>query len=470
MFHEVAGEDLYARLAEFDPTIIGISTMTPSFPAGKMIASTIKAVRDDVVIILGGWHASGCVAAHEKGQEEESLKEILGEESPFDYVVSGEGDLVLPEIVSRIDEGLSIDDIPGVGYLDVDGIRLNSATRIRDLDVLADPSWEGLNIDEYIDQRTEVSDLSVHFNRACRFNCGFCSTPTVYGKGVTTFSPSRAIEYISKLVAEKNPQVITFTDEDFFARMSWVIDLVSLMEERGFGESVHVHFDTFASVNDLLRVDDALLKRMKKVGFNIFTIGVESFNNKTLGKYNKKPMINAMLTPEQRTEKRDLSGVYFECVQRAIDKVQRHGILVMGDYILGNLGESEEEVMEGFSKFISLKGLLLAYIPTFTPFPGTALWKESYDSGKLARLPNGGIDWSRFDASAGALDLGYDVGKLRNELELSFYTSQRYLDDMFEILKNCPERKAMFIGRFKRLQEVFGGNEVVDGVLERLKG
>ncbi|MDD3861593.1 MAG: radical SAM protein [Candidatus Gracilibacteria bacterium] len=460
LFHSEEGVALDKSLAEFTPDIVGISTMTPSFPAGRRIAQTVKATRKDIVIILGGWHASGCVAAYNKGQETESLGEILREDSPFDYVFSGEGELALPEIVDKIARGESITEIPGIGFRDTEGIRLNTAHRIRDLNVLEDPSWEGLNHNIYRDKRTRNLDLSVHAKRACRFNCGFCSTPTVYGRGISSFTPSRAIEYILKLISEKSPEVITFTDEDFFANMKWVEELVTIMEERGFGETVKVDIDTFASINDLLRMDEELLKRMKKVGFGSFTIGIESFNAKTLKKYNKEPMIRAMLTSEQKESGRDLSDLYFECAQKAIDKAQRNGILVCGDYIIGNFGESREEVLEGFAKFSELKGLLIAYIPLFTPFPGTALWKEAYESGKIKRLPNGDMDWESFNASFGAFTTEYgDMEKFRDELELRFYTSVRYISDMLEAIKTRPELLPMFEGRFSRFREVFANNQ-----------
>ena len=290
MFHSESGDELNNQLEEFKPEIVGISTMTPNFPEGKIIAQEIKQTRKDVLIVLGGWHASGAIQAYKKGQEAETYNEIVDKDSPFDYVVVGEGDLIFPELIRRFETGETIDELEGIG--------LNTAKRIKNLDILSNPSWKGLDIDEYRDQRTGSLDLSVHFNRACRFKCGFCSTSTVYGRGVTTFSPERALEYI-KEVTEKGPDVITFTDEDFFGKLSWVKALVDLLEQE---DIKGVEFDTFASINDILRVDYELLSRMKKVGFNSFTVGIESLNPSVLRDYNKVQMILAMFSSEQRKE------------------------------------------------------------------------------------------------------------------------------------------------------------------------
>jgi anaerobic magnesium-protoporphyrin IX monomethyl ester cyclase len=456
MFHSSLTPELREKLKQFAPDIVGISTMTPNFPEGQRIAQAIKEMREDILIVLGGWHASGCAKAYKQGQETESFNELIAEDSPFDYIVTGEGELVFPELIRRFEQGEKIDELAGVG--------LNVAERIKDLNILEDPSWEGLNIDEYRDQRIGSLDLSVHMHRACRFNCGFCSTGTVYGKGVSNFSPERTVNYLKHLIDTNHPEIITFTDEDFFANIAWVEKLVELLEK---SEIKNVKFDTFASLNDLIRIDKNLLKRMKKVGFNIFTVGIESFNATTLRKYNKEKMILAMFTPQEKeayqsSSKEDQDTMlvenYYKIAQKVISKANDHGILITGDYILGNLEESEEDVRKGFEKFSTLQGLFRAYLPTFTPFPGTKLWKEAYDSGKLVRNEQGNIDWEKFDASEGALKLNYDIASLRNELEVEFYTSARFQKDMYEILTTRPELKAMFIGRFNYLKKKFGVN------------
>jgi len=324
--------------------------------------------------------------------------------------------------------------------------------------------------------------LSVHSHRACRFNCGFCSTSTVYGKGVTSFSPERTIQYIEKLLQEQAPSVITFTDEDFFADISWVERIVSILEETGLNKKYGVSFDTFASINDLVKIKrfgpKDLLKRMANVGFSSFTIGVESLNPKILKKYNKPPMIMAMMTPEQKEEYRQsseenqnemLTNFHFEFAQEAIDFAHENGILVVGDYMVGNPDESEKEVKVGFEKFSSLKNLFIAYIPTYTPFPGTKLWREAYESGLLARTESGEIDWAKFDASAGALNLGYDIENLRNRLEVEFYTSERYRTDMLNELSIHPELLALFKSRFNYIKNTFGENETVEERLRELE-
>lgn len=481
MFHKAISPELFRELDEFAPEIVGISTMTANFLEGIAIAKGIKAIHTKVVIVLGGWHASGCVQSHLQGQESETIGEILYPNSPFDFVVAGEGEEVFQELVQRLKKGQDIAGLSGVCYSTPEGIKASTANRINDLDSLAQPSWEGLPINEYRDKRSGALDLSYHAKRACRFNCGFCATSTVYGKGVKTFSPTRVTRELEDMLKKLKPEVITFTDEDFFAYPKWVEQIIQLLEQNNLHEKYGVEFDTFASINDILRIKNMpngaeFLKRMKKVGFSSFTIGIESMNPKVLRKYNKVQMITQTMPESTREEYRKktmeeqdqaLSDHHFEATQAAIKFAQANGIMIIGDYIVGNMGESQEDVKKGFEKFSSLEGLLYAYIPIFTPFPGTALWGEAYKSGKLARDANGKIDWSKFNASAGAIDLGYDIAKLRDEFEIQFYTSERYERDMETAIQENPARKTEFRTRLNYLLKRFGENPQLTPLLEK---
>jgi len=59
MFHSEANEKLFEELATFDPALVGISTMTPNFPEGMVIAQEIRKTHENAMIVLGGWHALG---------------------------------------------------------------------------------------------------------------------------------------------------------------------------------------------------------------------------------------------------------------------------------------------------------------------------------------------------------------------------------------------------------------------------
>lgn len=487
MFHATDSNTLYSAIHGFMPRVVCISTMTANFPEGRKIAQAIKNSKRGryIKIILGGWHASGCVKAYESGQEKESLEEILNPSSPFDYVVAGEGEKVLPKLIKAIQNNSGIMSLKGVSNFSGGSIQLGGfAPRVKDLSQLAQPSWDELNVNQYRDKRNDALDLSVHFNRGCRFNCSFCATASIYGHGVRTTPAQQAFEYIEFLAQKFQPQVITFTDEDFFANLPWVKQLVRLLQQADFHHKYGIFFDTFASIVDLNRLfrhnQMQLLRQMKSVGFNSFTIGIESLCIPILKKYNKEQMILSTMLPGQKKlykERKEsaLDGLRlyrhnFSTVQRAVNFAHGLGFLVVGDYILGNLEESATDVVFSFRLLEKIRNLMMAYLPVYTPFPGTALWPEAYTSGWLARKSDGRIDWEKFDANGGALNLGYDIASLRNQLEIEFYTSKRYADDMLAMIEQDSRRKKFFLNRFNYLDRIYPGDPQIIQRLAYLRG
>lgn len=469
MFHGKAEE---ARPYVEGKDIVGVSTMTDSFTDGIKVARMAKEVNEQVLTVLGGYHASGCAKSHKDEDETETLSEILDH---FDIAVWGEGEIVMQKLAV----GEPLEEIPGVCYRDADGeIVINWPETIRDLDSLKKPSRDGLPFDKY-KQRSGKKDLSLESKRACSNRCKFCATESVHGKRVRFKSPQRAFEEFQELVEEYKPAAITFTDEDFFAKTEWVRQFVDLLKTYDH----NVQIDTFAKTNDLCKIADMedgeeFMAEMKEVGFSSFTIGIESFNAEMLRKHNKDQMILATMTREERTaykklprdqQNKLLVAQHFQTTQKAINFAHKHGIQIMGDYMIGNLGETVEEVLEGFELFMKLRNMHFIYCPIFKPFPGTGLWKEAYDSDKIRRTEAGGIDWDSYKDRKTALMLDYDVEKLAYKLEVSFYTNEEYVQAVEAEIAANPEQKAEFVGLFKYLAEHrYPESEEVKRVLERL--
>lgn len=483
MFHDYT-EAVLEKLGEFGPDHVGISSMTNNYLEAEKIAKGVEYINKKTPVTLGGWHVSGCVNSYVRGMENESLKEILHKGSPFNYIIIGEGEVSYSKLLDLLGKGANeeaISKIKGIGFVDRKGkITLNLPERIGNLDNLGFPSWSNLDINEYIDLRSGEVDLSLHAQRSCRFKCGFCATPVVYPGKVTRLSPGKTVNYVEKLLGFK-PKVITFTDEDFFSDPDWVREVSEDLIKRDIHKE-GVKIDTFASVYDLHKIEktgnDGLLDLMKDANFNSFTLGIESFNPETLRAYNREGMIRAMMTEKEREDYRDsprgkkdemLRKVYHDRTRRAVEFARKHGILSCGDYMVGYFDETPEEVIDGFKLFSDIPRLLIAYVPIFTPIPGTGVWKKAYDSGKLKRTGDGRIDWSKFDTSEGAMDLDYKVKALRNELEQEFYTSERFHGDMMKEIKRNPSLIPMFKGRFNFLNSKFPDNEKIKIRLNELQ-
>ena len=455
LFHEIINRAVIKTVLEFNPDQIGISTMTANFLAGKELASQIKKQNKKVIITLGGWHATGSANSYLNNYEDITIKEILYKKSPFDFIVVGEGELVYSELIEKLRNNKPISDIVGLGYIEQNKIILSRANRILDLDSLEDPIWDGLDINKYRDLRSGELDLSLHIQRGCRFNCAYCSTPNMYQGKQTRLSAKRAAKQIKYLVDNFSPNVITFTDEDFFGNLPWIDGLCNEIIKLKLNKKIK--FDTFGSINDIIRASESgLLKKMKTAGFNSYFVGIESLNKKTLLNYNRP-------IKKERPIKE-----YLKTIQKAIDLSNDAGLIFLPDYMVGAFWESEKEVISGFNKLKKLKNIPYVYLPILTPMPGTKLWNFVFEKD-LIITKNEKIDWNKYNASSQTVKLGYDVVNLRNKLEIEFYTSKQYLTEMNTKIKTEKNQKSYYLGLFNKLSKDHSKSAKIKNTLQKIK-
>ena len=165
-------EQLEKDVSDFNPDIIGISFRSSSYGAAKKIAAFIKSIKPDIYIVLGGHHASAF--------SKETLMDI-----PADFVVRGEGEYVMRDLVEMISKKWDFAKISGLTYR-FNGQIIDSppAENIADLDSISFPAWHLLPIDKYVTG-------SILTSRGCPFDCIYCD------KGVSTRRVRfRAIETI----------------------------------------------------------------------------------------------------------------------------------------------------------------------------------------------------------------------------------------------------------------------------------
>jgi len=456
LFHEETTNELINKILKFNPTHIGISTMTANFLEGKLVAEKIKQKLSNIPITLGGWHASGCANSYINEYESLSLEEILNKNSPFDYIIIGEGELTFCELIKRLENKESVSDIKGIGYLNNENkIVVSRGERIKDLDSLENPIWDDLNIDKYRDLRSGELDLSIHVQRGCRFNCAYCATPDLYHNGQTRQSVTKTVQYIKYLIDKFHPDVITFTDEDFLGNLTWVEELCDKLIKINI--NTKVKFDTFASTYDIIKADERnILKKMKLAGFNSYFVGIESLNEKTLTIYNRP------LNKEKPIE------YYMTLIQKAIDVSNDAGLVFLADYMIGAFWENEDDVKSGFERLKTLKNIPYVYLPILTPMPGTALWKYVIDNDLLIKNKKGNVDWDKYNASSSTVKLNYDVVNLRNKLEIEFYTSKQYIQDMNSNISKDQNKLNYYKGVFNRFCKEYPESKELKTILDSL--
>lgn len=154
--------DNYAKkILETKAEIIGFSVQTTSSRFSIGIAAKIKAIDPSKIIIFGGPECS----------REIELGYFLLMPGKGDYLVLGEGEEILPELVERISQGKTVAECRGLVMKEGERI-FDTGKRegIVDLDKLSSADFSLFNLDRYLHKKA----LPVITSRGCVRKCVFC--------------------------------------------------------------------------------------------------------------------------------------------------------------------------------------------------------------------------------------------------------------------------------------------------------
>ncbi len=118
----------------------------------------VKNAGTDSIFIAGGPHPSGA--------PDETLEY-------FDYVVLGEGEETLPELVKVLQEGEDPEKVRGIVYKDP------AAGKI-----VITPKRPHVNLDSYPCFDPEKLRAPIEISRGCPWGCKYCQTPRLFGREV----------------------------------------------------------------------------------------------------------------------------------------------------------------------------------------------------------------------------------------------------------------------------------------------
>lgn len=264
--------------------VIGLSINSSYiYPAFKR---RIEEIREKCGLLLaGGQHVSIF--------PKETLKEMNA-----DYVLVGEGEYALPELLCRISRsGLiqGISDIRNVYCSETIHLaEYTEQTRIRDLDALPFPARHLLS-DEDILLRQRIPGVDIFSttmitSRGCPYGCRFCGN--IY-KGFSFRSGDNIKQEIDTLL-EEYPQLkgIVFLDENLFFSEEHALDVLNCMKQFNLLWTCNARVDGFTK--------DILL-HSRDTGCIEIKYGIESGSQRILDRMNKKISISDIETSLRTT-------------------------------------------------------------------------------------------------------------------------------------------------------------------------
>lgn len=338
---DISIEEIANSARDFD--FVGITVLSAFFKRCVELVEEIKRTAN-VLIIAGGAHATAMPSS------------LL--ENGVDYVVIGEGETTIIELIAALEDkiSLNINKVKGIAFLR-DGKVVMTGRRplIKDLDSLPMPARHLLPMDKYKTSEARAKRSPSHamvVSRGCKGNCTFCFKGT-FGTEFRCQSPERIVEEMLVLRDVYKTKEISFWDDSFTTDRNSIISVCRILMEK----KVNIPWSCEARVD---AVDEEMLQIMKRAGCVSIAYGIESGSDRILRSINKK--------------------IDTKTIVKVIRKTQAIGIPVRGYFILGFVGETEEEMYQSI-RFAAFLNIDIATFAMLIPFPGSADYARAKRDG-----------------------------------------------------------------------------------------
>ncbi|MFH1337991.1 MAG: radical SAM protein [Nanoarchaeota archaeon] len=359
--------EMHKEVAQKKPDMVLINSATITFGEDLATLGKIKEFLPDVKTVFLGTHVS-------------VMPKKCLEEKAVDFLVIGEPDYIVRDLVSAIDKGKDLNKVKGIGFKEKGRIVITPpAPMIENLDAMPFPARhlipkEGKYFNPFAKKLPYTTSLS---SRGCPFKCIYCSSTTLYGDRYRARSAENVVDEI-ELVLKQGYREIFYRDETLTFDKKRIGRICDLIKERNLDVSwmCNSRVDT---------VTQDLLKKMQRAGCHMIKYGVESGDQQILNSLRK--------------------GTTVEGIKKAFLWSRQAGMSTVAHFMFGSPGETVETMNKSikFAKEISPD---YASFNITTPYPGTVLFDtyigkvDDWDSWSLKRSLESGYFNEKFSKAS----------------------------------------------------------------------
>jgi len=291
-----------------------------------------------------------------------------------DFGVIGEGEQTCLELVTCLERGGYLPEIPGLIFADSFGeITITEPRKpIMDLDVLPFPDYESFGYKEYLNysKPTDMGGLldildkprvyPILASRSCLYSCTFCFHPL--GQKYRQRSIDNIMEEIKDAVKKYRINIILFYDEMFSNDQERVQEFCTKF--KAYSDTPHYKL-WFQCQNRVDTTTDEMMKVMKKSGAFMLSFGLESYSPTVLASMKKH------ITPEQ--------------ILNTARLTRENKLGFQGNFIFGDPAETCETAKTTLDFVKENRQLLGSSIGMFfvIPFQGTPIYKHCVKTGLI---------------------------------------------------------------------------------------
>jgi anaerobic magnesium-protoporphyrin IX monomethyl ester cyclase len=310
-----------AALAARPHALVGVSVMPgPQVAPAIEVSAAIRARYPELPIVWGGYFPT--------------LYPDAAINAPYvDYVVRGQGEQALVELLRSLEQGGPIAEVKGLTWK-------QGGVPVHNLDAPLIPPhalpalpYEGLAAippflpPSFLGRRTAVHQAAL----GCRYKCEFCGVVSMWNGKTLLEAPDRLLASGTALRDRWGADALQFYDHNFFDREDTSTPILEVLERLGLPWWCYARADTLANFST------ATWERIRRSRLRMTYVGAEAASDAALARMRK--------------------GTKVEHTLELAKLCRAHGVIPELSFILGGPDDPEGEVEKTFSFIRRVKRL-----------------------------------------------------------------------------------------------------------------
>jgi radical SAM superfamily enzyme YgiQ (UPF0313 family) len=351
--HRQVRNTVTGLVRDFDPDVVGLSVMTFQRPTAGRVIDLVRALNPGVKVVVGGYDPSLAREAYE-GMN-------------VDFIVRGEGEVTLRELLRAIEQGGHFDLICGLSYRTGDRWFHNSNRPVHRLedDEIRPPNRNARVLQGYtlLGRQVDVIETS----RGCTYDCSFCSIIEMRGRNFHTYRFERILADITD-ARDHGARTIFLVDDNITLNVHRFEALCHAIIEAGLNK---LDYFVQAMTSAIATHGKTLAPLMRRAGFRYVFLGIENILEDDL------QFLRATAKNTERDDGRNAGNASV----KAIDWLHRNKMYVVGGLIVGNPDDTRESIEANLA--FARRYVDWPYIQHPTPYPRTPMTEEFRERGLI---------------------------------------------------------------------------------------
>lgn len=358
---ELDWSGLEKRIEDYKPDLVAPSSLsTANAFLALRTAQLTKSINPATKTVLGGQHFTAL--------PEETLRKY----PDVDYIVRGEGEETLAELVNALSLGIDPIDVRGIALRFREDVRINEdRPLICDLDSLPYPAYHRVarHMKSYyfsLMAEKEKPFAIVEGSRGCSHRCSYCSQSPFWRHSQRRKTPKRIADELEHLNNTYGSALFWLTD-DYFRLDTEAEKLADEIIRRG----LKISWFCQARCDDIMK-NRANLQRLKEAGCTWMLVGFDTPSPGTLLNFRR-------------------DGINSDVAKEAVNTLRENDIFSQGTFIIGERKDGRATI-KALREYADWLDPDIATFMALTPYPGTEIYDEAVSRGWIEDE-----NWAHYD-------------------------------------------------------------------------